>query len=161
MVVFDIQREPLIYISNKISLSLLFSRLNSPSSHSLSSQDRCSIPLIFLGSFFSLRCGLTSTEQRGRISSLNQLLMLCLVHYCFSLLQRHTAGSWTTWRPPGPPGPFLLCCFPVSQSPYPSAWLYLLSLLLNGLPGLKHLGLVFFHPHPRRVKIAYAGSLSM
>ncbi|KFV69593.1 CUGBP Elav-like family member 3-A, partial [Dryobates pubescens] len=31
--------------------------------------------------------------------------------------QKHIAGSWSTFHPPGPPGPFLLHCSPAGQSP--------------------------------------------
>ena len=88
--------------------SLLLSRLNSPSSLSLSSQERCSIPwIIFVAllwmcpnSSMSLlywgphiwtqycRWGHTSTEQRGRINSLAllaTLLSFCCVLFCFYL----------------------------------------------------------------------------
>ena len=84
--------------TEKIPLSLLFSRLNCPSCPSLSSHDRCSNPfmnfLAFHGTHSSLSVSLglgipeldptlwmdlPSTEQGGTITSLVLLATLCLV----------------------------------------------------------------------------------
>ena len=89
----------------RFPLSLLFPRLNGPGFPSLSSQERCSSPLIILAPLswtpssistsFShwgaqnwaqwSRCGLTSAEQRVRILSLDLLAILCPMQPMLSL----------------------------------------------------------------------------
>ena len=67
------------------------------------------------------RCGLTSAEQRGRITSVDLLVTVILTQSrcCWtSLLPRYIASSCSLWCPPGPQVPFLQSCFPES---HPSA----------------------------------------
>ena len=119
-----------IYICGEDPPRLLFSRLNSPSSLSPSSLERCSSPfpiavaLHWTLSSLSLsllswgaqhrtqpsRGGLTSAEQRGRISSLDLLATLLLVQPRTPLA--FFAASASTWCPPGPS---LQSCFPAAH----------------------------------------------
>lgn len=66
------------------------------------------------------RCGLPSTEQRGRIISFDLLAMLCLIKYL--LEQWHTAGSGSVWCPPRPPGPFLQAAFQLGVPSKSCCW---------------------------------------
>jgi len=121
-------------------LSPLFSRLNSPRTLSLPSYGRCSRPCIILvalcctlsrRSLSSLnwgaqnwtqcsRCGLKGAEQRGRITFLDLLAMLCALHPRVPLALLATRAhccSWPTCWPPGLPGPSLQSSSSVGQPP--------------------------------------------
>ena len=114
-----------IYICTLVRcpLSLLFSSLHTPSSLSLSLYERCSSPfIIFVGLLWTLssmptphlyrgaqnwtqysKCGFTSAEYRGRITSLDllQYFAKCSPRYHQpSLIQ---PGSFSTWCPLGSP----------------------------------------------------------
>ena len=64
------------------------------------------------------RHGLTSAEQRARVTSRQLPARLCPVQPRVPLAAGfgpgHLAGSSPTWCPPGPPGPFLPRCFPAA-----------------------------------------------
>ena len=63
---------------------------------------------------------LTRAESRGKITSLDLLAMLFLVHPRISLSswpQGLTAGSWTVCWVPGPPSPSMQSHFPASWPP--------------------------------------------
>lgn len=66
------------------------------------------------------RCGLLSTEQRGRIISFDLLAMLCLIKHL--LQQWHTAGSCSVWCPLRPPGPFLQAAFQLGAPSKSCCW---------------------------------------
>lgn len=121
------------------SCLLLHICLTNPSSFSLSSYIRCSSPLIIfiplccICSSMSMyfwswgdknwtqfpSCGFTSTELRGKITSLSLLEKIFLIQpKRLSVLFAAEAhcGSWSTCCPQGPSGPFLPNCFPASYS---------------------------------------------
>ena len=102
--------------------SSLFSKLNGPSSRSLSSHERCSSQLIIFMALhwacssksisshywgaqhltWHSRCGFFSAEQRGRITSLDLLTTFSLMQPRRPVSPKHAAGSCSAWCPPDP-----------------------------------------------------------
>lgn len=120
------------------SLSFLSSKLNSSSSPSLSSQERCSSITLISGALHSrmsmpLLCwgalnwtkhsrrGFPTTKQRGRITSLLMQLGAWLAFiFFFFFLWRHAECSCCS---PGPQGSSQKSCFPTDPpSAHISAW---------------------------------------
>lgn len=82
----------------------------------------------------ALQMCLTRAEERGRITSLDLLLMLCLtqprVLLAFFLA---VAASCSTWCPPGPPAPFLHVPVHGVVSPRGRTWHFPLSNSVRSL----------------------------
>jgi len=112
--------------ANRSAQSLSFSRLNSPSSLSLSPQGRHSIPwiislaflwvlsnksmsLLYWGFPIQMQYSRLMSHQcreRSRITSLNLLATLLLVQPRIQLVWRHITGSTPTWHSPVPQSSF-------------------------------------------------------
>ena len=127
-----------------MSLSLLFSRLSSPSSLSHSSHNRCSRTLIILAGLNSVhpclswtgepgtghysRSGHISSKQKGGSSSLTgqQQSSQCSPGYRQSSLPwRHSVCSGSTWCPPGSPRVFSIMLLSSHLAPSLDWWLFL------------------------------------
>ncbi|KAF4804785.1 hypothetical protein TURU_004411 [Turdus rufiventris] len=78
-------------------------------------RDEVHVSLVLKSRELALQLSLTWAEQRARITWLDLLAMLFLMH-SKTPLSLATSGSWTACCAPGPPGPSSQSSFPADQT---------------------------------------------